>query len=189
MGILKVGQLAAYPTEGIEKKLGKFGLELFALAHGEDDRSVSPESEAKSISQEETNQNRSTAAQTDTATTSRELLPAMVTVSAGWYFSAEQTADKHTTDAAKNDWPCAAICWKIWSRPRWSRHRVDITSMIRTAPGVKCISSSPSSISTFSNSISENLARLSNRLEPRRRTGRSSSSFLAMLSPPSRQIE
>ena len=54
MGILKVGQLAVFPAEKIERKLGKFGLELIALAHGEDNRPVSPESEAKSISQEET---------------------------------------------------------------------------------------------------------------------------------------
>ena len=54
MGILRVGQLAAYPVELIERKLGKFGLELVALARGEDDRPVIPESEAKSISQEET---------------------------------------------------------------------------------------------------------------------------------------
>jgi DNA polymerase-4 len=54
MGILRVGQLAAYPMETIERKLGKFGRELVALARGEDDRPVVPESEAKSISQEET---------------------------------------------------------------------------------------------------------------------------------------
>ncbi len=54
MGILKVGQLAVFPAEKIERKLGKFGLELIALAQGEDERPVSPESEAKSISQEET---------------------------------------------------------------------------------------------------------------------------------------
>jgi DNA polymerase IV len=54
MGILRVGQLAAYPAENIQKKLGKFGLELIALARGEDERPVIPESEAKSISQEET---------------------------------------------------------------------------------------------------------------------------------------
>jgi len=54
MGILKVGQLAVFPAEKIERKLGKFGLELIALARGEDERPVSPESEAKSISQEET---------------------------------------------------------------------------------------------------------------------------------------
>jgi DNA polymerase-4 len=45
MGILKVGQLALFPAEKIERKLGKFGLELMALARGE---------EAKSVSQEET---------------------------------------------------------------------------------------------------------------------------------------
>ena len=54
MGILTVGQLAAYPVERIQAKLGKFGLDLVALARGEDDRPVVPESEAKSISQEET---------------------------------------------------------------------------------------------------------------------------------------
>jgi DNA polymerase IV len=54
MGILKVGQLALFPAEKIERRLGKFGLELMALARGEDDRLVSPESEAKSVSQEET---------------------------------------------------------------------------------------------------------------------------------------
>lgn len=54
MGILSVGQLAAYPLKAIEKKLGKFGLELAALARGEDDRHVIPHAEAKSISQEET---------------------------------------------------------------------------------------------------------------------------------------
>ena len=54
MGILKAGQLAAFPAEKIEKKLGKFGLELIALARGEDDRAVHPQSAAKSISQEET---------------------------------------------------------------------------------------------------------------------------------------
>lgn len=54
IGILRVGQLAAYPMETIERKLGKFGRELVALARGEDDRPVIPESEAKSISQEET---------------------------------------------------------------------------------------------------------------------------------------
>jgi DNA polymerase IV len=54
MGILRVGQLAVYPAERVEKKLGKFGLELIALARGEDERPVTPDSEAKSISQEET---------------------------------------------------------------------------------------------------------------------------------------
>jgi DNA polymerase-4 len=54
MGILKAGQLALFPGGQIEKRLGKFGLELMALARGEDERPVSPESEAKSVSQEET---------------------------------------------------------------------------------------------------------------------------------------
>jgi DNA polymerase-4 len=54
MGILRAGQLAQYPPEGIEKKLGKFGLELLALARGEDTRPVVPHEEAKSLSQEQT---------------------------------------------------------------------------------------------------------------------------------------
>lgn len=54
MGIWRAGQLAAYPTQLIEAKLGKWGLDLAALARGEDDRPVISESEAKSISQEET---------------------------------------------------------------------------------------------------------------------------------------
>ena len=54
MGVLRAGQLAQYPPEGIEKKLGKFGLELLALARGEDNRPVVPHEEAKSLSQEQT---------------------------------------------------------------------------------------------------------------------------------------
>ncbi len=54
MGIARVGQLASYPIKALEKKLGKFGLELAALARGEDDRPVLPHSPTKSISQEET---------------------------------------------------------------------------------------------------------------------------------------
>ncbi len=54
MGILRAGSLAQYPPEGIERKLGKFGLELLALARGEDDRPVVPNEEAKSLSQEQT---------------------------------------------------------------------------------------------------------------------------------------
>jgi nucleotidyltransferase/DNA polymerase involved in DNA repair len=54
IGILRVGQLAQYPPDAIEKKLGKFGVELIALARGEDDRPVEPREEAKSISQEQT---------------------------------------------------------------------------------------------------------------------------------------
>ncbi len=54
LGIFKVGQLANYPPALIEKKLGKFGLELVALARGEDERPVMPHWDPKSISQEET---------------------------------------------------------------------------------------------------------------------------------------
>ncbi len=54
MGILRVGQLAKFPTPEVEAKLGKFGMELMALARGEDNRPVVSEGQAKSISQEET---------------------------------------------------------------------------------------------------------------------------------------
>jgi len=54
LGIFKVGQLANYPPALIEKKLGKFGLELVTLSRGQDDRPVTPHAEPKSISQEET---------------------------------------------------------------------------------------------------------------------------------------
>jgi len=54
LGIFKVGQLANYPPALIEKKLGKFGLEMVALAKGQDDRPVTPHWDPKSISQEET---------------------------------------------------------------------------------------------------------------------------------------
>lgn len=54
MGICQVGQLANFPPEILEKKLGRFGRQLIALARGEDDRPVTPFSETKSISQEET---------------------------------------------------------------------------------------------------------------------------------------
>jgi DNA polymerase IV len=54
MGIRWVGQLGIFPPELIEKALGQFGLDLMALARGEDDRPVVPQSEPKSISQEET---------------------------------------------------------------------------------------------------------------------------------------
>jgi DNA polymerase-4 len=54
LGIFTVGQLANSPPALIEKKLGKFGLELVTLAKGIDDRPVLPHGDPKSISQEET---------------------------------------------------------------------------------------------------------------------------------------
>ena len=54
MGIFRIGQLSAFPPAAIEKKLGKFGLELIDLARGKDDRAVIPRSDPKSMSQEET---------------------------------------------------------------------------------------------------------------------------------------
>lgn len=54
LGISRIGQLANFPPEILERKLGKFGRQLILLARGEDDRPVCPRSEVKSISQEET---------------------------------------------------------------------------------------------------------------------------------------
>lgn len=54
LGIWQVGQLANFPPEILERKLGKFGRQLIALARGEDERPVMPHSAVKSISQEET---------------------------------------------------------------------------------------------------------------------------------------
>lgn len=54
LGIYQVGQLVNFPPEILERKLGKFGRQLLALARGEDDRPVEPHGETKSISQEET---------------------------------------------------------------------------------------------------------------------------------------
>ncbi len=54
LGIKQVGQLANFPPEILEKRLGKFAHQLIALARGEDDRPIIPHSEVKSISQEKT---------------------------------------------------------------------------------------------------------------------------------------
>ena len=54
LGIFRIGQLAVFPPEKIEKKLGKFGCELIDLARGKDDRMVISRSDPKSMSQEET---------------------------------------------------------------------------------------------------------------------------------------
>jgi DNA polymerase-4 len=53
-GIATVGQLAVYPQEALEKKLGKFGRQLWKLANGFDDSVVVPWDEVKSISNETT---------------------------------------------------------------------------------------------------------------------------------------
>ena len=53
-GIDTLGQVRHYTVEQMEKRLGKFGRRLSALAHGHDDSPVVPESPAKSISSEMT---------------------------------------------------------------------------------------------------------------------------------------
>jgi DNA polymerase-4 len=54
MGIRTVGQLAAWPERVLVEHFGRAGRTMWQLAHGEDDRSVVPDREAKSISSETT---------------------------------------------------------------------------------------------------------------------------------------
>jgi DNA polymerase-4 len=54
LGIKTFGDLARYPEEVLETRLGVHAKRMIALARGEDFRSVTPDSRAKSISQEQT---------------------------------------------------------------------------------------------------------------------------------------
>ncbi|UCE19087.1 MAG: DNA polymerase IV [Gemmatimonadota bacterium] len=54
MGITTIGQLANYPPESLEKKMGKIGRRLWELAHGIDDSPVVTRDDVKSISHETT---------------------------------------------------------------------------------------------------------------------------------------
>jgi DNA polymerase-4 len=54
IGVTTLGQIRAYPAEALNRRLGKFGYRLMALAHGEDDTPVTPVSQAKSFSSETT---------------------------------------------------------------------------------------------------------------------------------------
>jgi len=54
LGFERVGDIADLPGEVLEKKLGKWGLQLWYLANGIDQRPVTDEYEAKSISEETT---------------------------------------------------------------------------------------------------------------------------------------
>jgi DNA polymerase-4 len=54
LGIRTVGELAARPEKLLVDHLGEAGRHLWKLAHGEDDRTVVPDREAKSISTETT---------------------------------------------------------------------------------------------------------------------------------------
>ncbi len=54
LGYETIGDLARAPRLGFEARFGKLGRELFRLAHGRDDRPVTPHREPKSMSTEET---------------------------------------------------------------------------------------------------------------------------------------
>lgn len=54
MGVRTVGDLSRMPQDVLGKKFGKHGTHLFRLAHGVDDRDVTPDRERKSVGHEET---------------------------------------------------------------------------------------------------------------------------------------
>ena len=53
-GLRTVGDVAARPRAWLESRLGETGAHLWALSHGEDDRPVVPDREAKSLGAEDT---------------------------------------------------------------------------------------------------------------------------------------
>lgn len=53
-GVSKIGELAAYPPDVLQRKLGDVGLHLAALARGQDDRPVVPDREPVSLGHEDT---------------------------------------------------------------------------------------------------------------------------------------
>lgn len=54
LGVRTIGQLAALPEQVLADHFGEMGRHIWHLAHGEDDRAVVPDREAKSISTETT---------------------------------------------------------------------------------------------------------------------------------------
>lgn len=54
LGISRCGELQGYSRDELQKLCGRFGLHLFDLCRGRDNRSVQPRSERKSLSVEET---------------------------------------------------------------------------------------------------------------------------------------
>src|SRR5581483_7724326 len=54
LGVRTIGQLAALPERVMADHFGKSGRQLWELAHGRDDRAVTPDREAKSLSTETT---------------------------------------------------------------------------------------------------------------------------------------
>jgi DNA polymerase-4 len=54
LGLRTIGDIAAWPQSDLEQRFGASGLDLSRHARGQDDRPVTPEHEAKSISKETT---------------------------------------------------------------------------------------------------------------------------------------
>ena len=54
IGISTIGQIAALPEKTLSDRFGEMGRHIWQLAHGEDDRTVVPDREAKSVSTETT---------------------------------------------------------------------------------------------------------------------------------------
>jgi len=54
IGLHKIGDIARSPCDDMEKRLGKWGIHLWMLARGIDDRNISTEYSQKSISEEHT---------------------------------------------------------------------------------------------------------------------------------------
>ncbi|HZT87241.1 MAG TPA: DNA polymerase IV [Stellaceae bacterium] len=77
-GIARIGQLRAVDPRELARRYGRMGVRMGRLAHGEDDRSVSPDGRARSISAETT----FAADEADFDALSRRLWPLCETVSA-----------------------------------------------------------------------------------------------------------
>jgi DNA polymerase-4 len=54
MGIRTIGQIAALPEKALSDRFGEMGRHIWQLAHGQDDRTVVADREAKSVSTETT---------------------------------------------------------------------------------------------------------------------------------------
>ena len=54
LGLSKIADIAAYPADVLERKLGESGAHLAALARGEDDRPVTPDRAPVSLGHEDT---------------------------------------------------------------------------------------------------------------------------------------
>ena len=54
MGIRTIGQIAALPEKTLSDRFGEMGRHIWQLAHGDDDRTVVPDRDAKSVSTETT---------------------------------------------------------------------------------------------------------------------------------------